>query len=59
MEFRNNADTKRETCVHPSPLLVRRAKNMTNERKARNTSVRLGVLGSRFKLLRTKKYDYE
>ena len=56
MEFRN-ADTKRETCMHPSPPLVRRAENMTNERKARNTSVGLGLLGSRFKLLRTKKDD--
>ena len=48
MELRD-ADTKSETTVHPSPPLVRRAENMANERKARNTSVKLGLLGSRFK----------
>ena len=48
MEFRT-ADTKSETSVHPSPSLVRRAENMTNERKARNTSVKLDLLGLRFK----------
>ena len=30
-----------ELSVHPSPPLVRRAENMTNERKARDTSLRL------------------
>ena len=48
MEFRN-ADTKSETSVHPSPPLVRRAENMTDERKARNTSVGLDLQDSRFK----------
>ena len=48
MEFRN-ADTKSETGVDPSPPFVRRAENMTNERKVRNTSVRLDLLGSWFK----------
>ena len=48
MEFRY-ADTKSETSVHPSPPLVRRAENVKNERKAPNTSVRLDLLGSRFK----------
>ena len=48
MEFRN-ADIKSDTGVHPSPPLVRRAENMTNEIKAHNTSVRLELLGSRFK----------
>ena len=36
-----NADTKSEISVHISPPLVRRAENMTNERKARDTNVRL------------------
>ena len=40
MEFRN-IDTKSEISVHPSPPLVRRAENMTNDRKARYSSVRL------------------
>ena len=44
MQFRD-VDTKSETSVHPSPPLVRRAENMTNERRARNTSVRLDLLG--------------
>ena len=35
--------------VHPSTSLVRRAVNMTNERKSPKTSVRLGLLGVRFK----------
>ena len=48
MEFRK-VGTKSETSVHPSLPLVRRAKNMTNERKARNTSVGLDLLGSKFK----------
>ena len=41
MEFRN-ADTKSEISVHSSPLLVRRAENIMNERKAWERSVRLG-----------------
>ena len=36
-----DADTKSETSENPSPLLVRRAQNITNERKARDTSVEL------------------
>ena len=48
-EFRN-ADTKSKTSVHPTPPLVRSAKNMTNERKARNTSVQLDLQESRFKI---------
>ena len=44
MEFRY-ADTKRDYSVHPSPPHVIRTENMRNERKARNTSVRLGLLG--------------
>ena len=36
--------------VHPSPPFVRRAVNMTKERKACNASViRLGLLGARLK----------
>ena len=49
MEFRN-ADTKSEISVHLVPPLVRRAENMTNERKARDTSVRLDQRGSGFKI---------
>ena len=45
-----DADTKGETSVYPSPPIVRRAENITNESKARNTSVRLDLLGSRFKI---------
>ena len=56
VEFRD-ADAKSETSMHPSLSLVRRAENMTNERKARNTSVKLDLLGSRFKTSRTKKSD--
>ena len=48
-----DADTKSEVSVHPSPPLVRRAENITNERKARNTSVRFDERGSR---LKKKKY---
>ena len=44
MEFRN-ADTKRDYSVNPSPPPMRHAENMANERKARNTSVRLDLLG--------------
>ena len=40
MDLRD-ADTKSELSVRPSPPLVRRAENMTNKRKARETSVRL------------------
>ena len=40
MEFRN-AGTKRDYGVHPYPPLVRHAENMTNERQARDTGVRL------------------
>ena len=40
MEFRK-ADTKSEISVYPSPPLVRRAENMTNERKTCDRSVRL------------------
>ena len=52
MESRN-ADTKSKTiaCTH-FPSLVRYAENMSNERKAHNTSVRFGLLAK--KLLRTK-----
>ena len=49
MEFRN-ADTKRDYSVHPSPPLVRRAESMTNETKARNTSLRLDQRSLGFKL---------
>ena len=41
MEYRNNADAKSEISVHPFPPLVRRAENMTYERKTRDTGVRL------------------
>ena len=40
MGFRD-ADTNNKTSVHPSLPLVRRAKNMTIERKARDKCVRL------------------
>ena len=43
--------------VHLFPPFVRRDENTTNKRKARNTSVGLGLLASRFKLLRMKKGD--
>ena len=43
--------------VHPFPPFVKRDENTTNKRKARNTSVGLGLLASRFKLLITKKGD--
>ena len=44
-----DADIKSQSSVHPSPPLVRHAENITNERKARDTSVRMDERGSRFK----------
>ena len=41
--------------VHLYPPLVRRAANMTNERKACNASVRLSLLGARLETPYNKK----
>ena len=41
MDLEIDADTKSETSVHPSPPLVRRAENMTNEREIPDRRVSL------------------
>ena len=58
MEFRN-ADTKSETGVDPSPPFVRRAENMTNERKYATRALDWIYWDLGSKLIRTKKGGYK
>ena len=50
-----DADTKSEFSVHLPPPFLRRAENMTIERKARDTSVRSDERGSRVQNKQTEK----